>query len=218
MGEPFRFGSSRAPGAVARIVAAAALTLAFAGSTASSANVIGVDGSAVAHAASVNGQYPYASAVCEFGSAGGPYCANPKDPQGDLFDWGYWRGGIFDFADQWGYEYRNCTSYVAWRLAAANVNASLFRDLGNAAQWPGAVKGKAGVVINHTPSRGAVAVWESGIYGHVALVDSVSRGAVVVSDYNYVGTGAYAQHTLGLADGPVAYIHFPRQTYSATTG
>jgi surface antigen len=117
----------------------------------------------------------------------------------------------FDFADRWGYEYRNCTSYVAWRLAAADVNAKLFRDLGNAAQWLGAVRGEAGVVINHTPSADAVAVWEYGAYGHVAWVDSVRRGTVTVSDYNYGGTGAYAERRLGRTNGPVAYIHFPRQ-------
>ncbi|MGH3170257.1 MAG: CHAP domain-containing protein [Trebonia sp.] len=183
-----------------RVLGAVALTVAFAGSTAPADAI---------HVGSGNRQYAYATAVCEFGQPGGRYCADPRDPRDDLYDWGYWRGGVFDFADQWGYEYRNCTSYVAWRLAAAGVNTGLFRDLGNAAQWLSAVSGEAGVVINHTSSPGAVAVWESGTYGHVAWVDSVSGSSVIVSDYNYAGTGAYARRRLGRADGPAAYIHFP---------
>jgi surface antigen len=187
----------------------AAATLAIAGSTAS-ADVRHVDRANVAVARARTGDYPYANAVCEFAAAGGSYCANPDNPAGDLYDWGYWRGGVFDFADRWGYEYRNCTSYVAWRLAAAGVSGRLFRDLGNAAQWLGAVRGEAGVVINHTPSADAVAVWEYGAYGHVAWVDSVRHGTVTVSDYNYAGTGAFAERQLNRADGPLAYIHFPR--------
>lgn len=182
------------------VLGAVALTAAFAGYTAPAAAI---------HVGTKNRVYPYATAVCEFGQSGGRYCADPLDPRGNLYDWGYRRGGVFDFADQWGYEYRNCTSYVAWHLAAAGVNTGLFRDLGNAAQWLTAVSGKAGVVINHIPSPGAVAVWESGPYGHVAWVDSVSGGGVTVSDYNYAGTGAYARRKLGRADAPAAYIHFP---------
>ena len=192
----------------------AAVTLAIAGSTAS-ADVMHVDRANAAVARARTGNYPYADAVCEFAAAGGPYCANPGNPAGDLYDWGYWRNGVFDFGDRWGYEYRNCTSYVAWRLAAAGVDAKFFRDLGNAAQWLGAVRGEAGVVINHTPSAGAVAVWEYGAYGHVAWVDSVRHGTVTVSDYNYAGTGTYAERRLDHADGPLAYIHFPRQHASA---
>jgi surface antigen len=193
---------------------AAAVTLAIAGSAAS-ADVMHEDRANAAVTQARTGNYPYASAVCEFAAAGGPYCANPADPAGDLYDWGYWQDGVFDFADRWGYEYRNCTSYVAWRLAASHVNAKLFRDLGNAAEWLGGVRDKAGVVINHTPSAGSVAVWESGLYGHVAWVDSVRHGTVTVSDYNYAGTGSYAERRLDRADGPLAYIHFPRQHVGA---
>ncbi len=155
------------------------------------------------------GGYPYANAVCYYGSAGGSHCEDPSDPgdEADWYDWGYWDGSTFDFYDSWGYEYRNCTSYVAWRLSTAGVNAALFRDLGNADQWIGSVSGKSGVVVNQTPSPGAVAVWDSPGVGHVAWVDSVSGGTVTVSDYNYAQTGAYAVHTISSA--PTAYIHFP---------
>jgi surface antigen len=157
--------------------------------------------------------YPYASATCEFGTSGGPYCANPKNP-GDLYDWGYAGAAAQPFqpSDPWGYEYRNCTSYVAWRLARAGVPASLFRDLGNASQWIARMAGKRGVVVNQVPSPGAVAVWaESSGVGHVAWVDSALPGtagvSVTVSDYNYEGTGAFDTHVLTTR--PSGYIHFP---------
>lgn len=158
--------------------------------------------------------YSYASATCEFGAAGGPHCANPRNP-GDLYDWGYAgaAGHPFRPSDPWGYEYRNCTSYVASRLARAGVPVSLFRDLGNASQWIAAVAGERGVVVNRVPAPGAVAVWAvSAGVGHVAWVDSARPGAtgetVTVSDYNYDGTGAFATHMV--TSPPSAYIHFPR--------
>jgi surface antigen len=158
--------------------------------------------------------YPYASASCEFGAAGGPQCANPRD-SGDLYDWGYGgtSGQPFRPSDPWGYEYRNCTSYVAWRLARAGVPASLFRDLGNATQWIAGVAGKRGVVVNRVPAPGAIAVWvvSAGV-GHVAWVDVARPGptgvTVTVSDYNYDGTGALATHVV--TSPPTRYIHFPR--------
>jgi surface antigen len=166
------------------------------------------------HASStLAGDYPYAGAVCEFGAAGGPHCANPRN-RGDQYDWGYAGapGRPFRQGDQWGYEYRNCTSYVAWRLARDGVPVSLFRDLGNASRWLASVAGEPGVVVNGVASPGAVAVWapSSGV-GHVAWVDSARRTAagvtVTVSDYNYFGTGAFATHVV--TSPPSGYIHFP---------
>jgi surface antigen len=163
----------------------------------------------------VAGGYPYASARCEFGAGGGPYCANPHE-QDDSYDWGYPAAGGFRGGDPWGYEYRNCTSYVAWQLSRARVRPVLFNDLGNASQWIAGVTGERGVVVNQLPSPGAVAVWvvATGV-GHVAWVDSAGpaagpghRATVTVSDYNYAGTGAFATHLV--ADPPTAYIHFSR--------
>jgi surface antigen len=161
----------------------------------------------------VTGGYPYATAPCEFGPAGGPDCANPRD-HGDSYDWGYPGSGGFRPGDPWGYEYRNCTSYVAWQLSHAGVKPVLFSDLGNATAWIAGVTGESGVVVNRVPSPGAVAVWAvtTGV-GHVAWVDSVRRAiggeaTVTVSDYNYAGTGIFATHAVTAP--PTGYIHFPR--------
>ncbi|MBO0819854.1 MAG: CHAP domain-containing protein [Nocardiopsaceae bacterium] len=151
--------------------------------------------------------YPYANAVCEFGKAGGSYCANPRNGS-DMYDWGYWSGHRFRASDQWGYEYRNCTSYVAWRLARAGVPAALFSNLGDASGWIAGVRGERGVTVNTRPSPGAVATWDLAGVGHVAWVVSVHGARVTVADYNYAGTGAFAQHVIG-SPRPTAYIHFP---------
>jgi surface antigen len=128
-----------------------------------------------------------------------------------LYNWGYRDGpaGEFRPSDPWGYEYRNCTSYVAWRLSRAGVTTVLFTGLGNASQWIDSVAGEPGVVVNEVPAPGAIAVWviSAGV-GHVAWVDSVRDGgtAITVSDYNYAGTGAFATHRV--TSPPSAYIHF----------
>ncbi|HEX6452703.1 MAG TPA: CHAP domain-containing protein [Trebonia sp.] len=151
--------------------------------------------------------YPYASAVCEFGAAGGPDCVNPRNGD-DMYDWGYWRSRSFGASDPWGYEYRNCTSYVAWRLTRAGVPTALFTDLGDASHWIANVRGEPGVAVNDTPSPGAVAAWDWQGVGHVAWVVSVRGSTVTVADYNHAGTGAYDEHVIGSR--PTGYIHFPR--------
>jgi surface antigen len=171
----------------------------------SGGNAVWASKSAGSGTSSGTGGYPYANAVCEFGSAGGAHCTNPNDDQ-DMYDWGYWSGSTFRPFDQWGYEYRNCTSYVAWRLSTAGVNTSLFKDLGNADTWITRVSGKAGVTVNRTASPGAVAVWDTPGVGHVAWVVSVNGGTVTVDDYNYGETGVFEQHTISSA--PTDYIHF----------
>lgn len=157
-------------------------------------------------------RYPWAGAACEYGAAGGPACARPGSP-GDLYNWGYAGPGSFRPGDPWGYEYRNCTSYVAWRLSRAGVAAALFTGLGDAGQWMAGAAGEPGVTVDHVPARGAVAVWAAGRgVGHVAWVESVRGGAVSVSDFNNAGTGAYARHLL--TGPPTGYLHFPSRRRS----
>jgi surface antigen len=67
------------------------------------------------------------------------------------------------------------------------------------------------VVVNEVPAPGTIAVWvvSAGV-GHVAWVDSLRDGGqeIVVSDYNYAGTGVFATHLM--TSPPTGYIHFPR--------
>lgn len=162
---------------------------------------------AASTASTASAAYPYGKAACEFGRRGGADCVNPHD-SGDAYDWGYWKHGTFQASDPWGYAYRNCTSYVAWRLSRAGVPAALYANLGDASRWIAGVQGERGVVVNHRPSPGAVATWDLSGVGHVAWVVSARGSRVTVSDFNYAGTGSYDRHVIGLR--PTGYIHFPR--------
>ena len=87
----------------------------------------------------------------------------------------------------YGYAYRNCTDYVAWKLADLGAPASIYRGHGNGAGWASV----AGLVTDTTPSIGAVAVQTSGKFGHVAFITGVSGSTVTVSEYNYGENGTY---------------------------
>lgn len=125
------------------------------------------------------GGYPWGNAYClHTGQVGGP-CYN--------YDW-YFNGGPWDV---WGYGYRNCTSWVAYKLAADGKTG--FTYLGNAADWPGGAAARGFDVSYGSGARvGDAAVNPNGYYGHVMYVEAVfDDGRVVVSDYNRLGDGLY---------------------------
>src|SRR5438552_3478343 len=80
---------------------------------------------------------------------GYPWATAPAVP-GILWSWGYTtcpqnaqncmilsdtvNGTKYGEADPWGYVFRNCTSWVAWRLSGQGFNASGY---GNANTWGG---------------------------------------------------------------------------------
>jgi surface antigen len=108
----------------------------------------------------------------------------------------------------YGYAYRNCTDYVAWKLATANGFGD-FQGLGNASSWAGAARSR-GYAVNRVPSRGAVAWWGTelfGGFGHVAWVVNADVGSVEIAEYNHAGNGRFDLRRIapGEAD---AYIHF----------
>lgn len=109
-----------------------------------------------------------------------------------------------DDGDPWGYCYRQCVSYVAWKLYATGREAPV--GYGNAADWmwrtPLSKRG-------YTPRVGAVAVW-GGWEGHVAYVEEVySNGQIRISEYNAVPAlqGRYSQRVMGAGD-PDMYLYF----------
>lgn len=113
--------------------------------------------------------------------------------------------------DPWRFFYRECTSFVAWKLNAANGlrfhndydgNGTL--DFGNAANWRNAAE-KFGFKVDNTPKRGTVAWWS---WGHVAWVKSVnSDGTVTLEEYNYYRDGNYNTRRVPVGN-PTKYIHF----------
>ncbi len=120
---------------------------------------------------------------------GNAYCVHTNKVSGpcDNYDW-YFRGGPWDV---WGYGYRNCTSWVAYKLAADGKTG--FSYLGNAADWPSAAAARGYKVSYGSGARvGDAAVNPNGYYGHVMYVEAVfDDGRVVVSDYNRLGDGLY---------------------------
>lgn len=108
----------------------------------------------------------------------------------------------------YGYAYRNCTDYVAWRLATTN-HFHDYLGLGNASGWAGSARAR-GYLVNHRAARGAVAWWGGELFhgfGHVAWVANAYRGAVEVFEYNHLGTGRFDKRRIP-SRAPDAYIHF----------
>jgi surface antigen len=138
------------------------------------------------------GGYPWADAQ---------YIGIYTDPN-QMYDWGYpaatapykirpkiFNGQQYYMGDSEGYDVKNCTSYVAWRVNKEfGVNIA---GWGNATDWDNAASGKYSVVT--TPEAGDIAAWE-GSYGHVAFVDSVNKdGSVNISEYNHDAHGNFDQ-------------------------
>lgn len=94
--------------------------------------------------------------------------------------------------DPWLFVYRNCTSFVAWRLNSRN--GVDFNNWYGGIEWKGAYNwGNAarslGITVDDTPAVGSVA-WQSS--GHVAWVAEVGdNGTVFIEEYNWNGDGKY---------------------------
>ena len=85
-------------------------------------------------------------------------------------------------------------------------------DLGfikaNANRWDDVAR-SAGLLVNRTPSAGAIFQTDSGWYGHVGYVESVnSDGSINVSERNYAGCYGVLFSTIPASDvGNFNYIH-----------
>jgi surface antigen/peptidoglycan hydrolase CwlO-like protein len=150
------------------------------------------------------GGYPWWNASCPF-SGGGASCGN--------YDWAY-DGNSYD---QWGYEYRNCTSYVAWKIvntSSSPIITQLISQLGNASSWPsGASRRGVPVSYGDSPQVGDAAVdpGGGGFQGHVMYVERVNGdGSIFVSQYNAQENGTYSTATISASQAATLdFIHFP---------
>ena len=108
-----------------------------------------------------------------------------------------YRSADYNTADPWDFYFRECTSFVAWRVNrdTATVAAPYFFSnhmrgghWGPAEDW--AANAKAlGIRVDQTPNVGAIAQWGVGellsASGHVAYVENVNAdGSVDVTEYN----------------------------------
>jgi len=177
--------------------------------------------------ASSDGGYPWASAPCSWtGDTSPTKCVNPADPNNvnDWYDWGEQTlpsgdsyttkvNGYYQY-DQWGYQFRNCTSFVAWKISQEFPGTST-AGWGQAYQWSSnAPSSKVHPASGYTPQVGDIAVWgtEVGADGHVAYVASVSNGVATFDEYNVAETGIYTDaytstNHPGAQASPDYYIH-----------
>lgn len=135
-------------------------------------------------------------------------CANlgDEDDLGEITGVGYWCDGydwgniVYDSAHEpignsvispRGYGYRNCTDWVAWRIKEL-TGITVPTGWGNGKNWDNAATA-ANISVDTTPEVGDIAVWETGTYGHVAVVESLNP--LVVSEYNHHQDGTYGTRT-----------------------
>jgi putative chitinase len=107
--------------------------------------------------------------------------------------------------DPWAFYYRECTSFVAWRMNQLGVNFSNHMTgpngtagtFGNGDTW--AANALAiGFSVDNTPSVGAIAHYDpnvsgAGGLGHVAYVAQVNGdGTIVIEEYNWFPAYGYS--------------------------
>lgn len=158
-----------------------------------------------------NGGYPWANARCAHTDDVEGLCYHPDES--DLhFEW-----YVDDEADRrgkWGYYYRNCTSYVAWRSAKAGFQldeaGSGRRSLGHGGQWADNAGRYDGLSVSNEPKVNSYAVFNVGGFGHVAFVEEISDSRVRISEYNFspLGGGEYSERWVPRYQ-PTAYVHTP---------
>ena len=181
-------------------------------SAATDTYVIGEDSGAgkVLGASKDCGGYP--SAWCNMPCSHDPYLTEGRCKGND---WGRTREGAQDttFSD-FGYGYRNCTDYVAWRLIKQDeVPATLVKGLRDGGNWAANARGR-GIKVNSAPAVGS-AVSFAGTTGnpagHIAYVAQVlSDGSIKVDEFNQKLTGNYSSgRVIAAATAKtLEYIHF----------
>ena len=111
--------------------------------------------------------------------------------------------------DPWNFYYRQCTSFVAWRLNHNNGVAftNQYKGAsrwGNATTW-GTVAKNLGISVDNNPAVGSVAWWSSGM-GHVAWVSAVNGDNVTIEEYNWSVSLGYGTRVINKSS-VTGYIH-----------
>lgn len=132
------------------------------------------------------------------------------------YPWANYRAGSWTHAgscyygddiDPWGMCYRQCVSYAAWKVWKTHGYMPYWGGRGNANLWDDNARA-AGIPVNNTPARGAIAVSNSGTWGHVMFVESVnSNGTINISQYNVGLDGKYSER-YNLSTAGLVFIHF----------
>lgn len=123
------------------------------------------------------------------------------------------------------YSYRDCTDFVAWRINRDDgVTAPPWKWTWGNLRWQGAggngdaigwradwIKYGRGVDLSAAAGRIYWMGTSAGAYGHVAYVQSVSGGNMVVEEYNWGGTQAYDTRTIPIPaiDSSHSFLEMP---------
>jgi surface antigen len=120
--------------------------------------------------------------------------------------------GELDVADRWKMDTCNCTSYVAWALAANGYRTDWFvPGAMDAWNWPN-VAWRKRIPAGHAARVGAVAVWPGwGRFGHVAFVTAVhDDGDFDVAEYNLPGGVKFGfDRRTRVSPGGVTFLYVP---------
>jgi surface antigen len=124
--------------------------------------------------------------------------------------------GLAERVDRWGMYECNCTSYVAWALAANGQRIDWFiAGAMDAWNWPHVAR-LGGLRVGSKPEPGAVAVWpkQSRPFGHLAYVIAVGRnGDFDVAEYNYSSVTGFEpflfDRRTGLSSRHTTFIYVP---------
>ena len=108
--------------------------------------------------------------------------------------------------DPWGYYLRNCTSYVAWRIAS--TGREMPSSMGDGGSWYANAVAR-GIPRGQSPRVGAAAVFGGGGFGHVTYVEEVLDGGakIRISEYNFVQDGVYSERIMS-SSVPTGYVYF----------
>ena len=166
------------------------------------------------------GGYPYASIACvwsPYATTGTGNWCKKVNTSGQIisdYDWGTIHNNNSSSSEQspYGYDYRNCTDYVAWKVASLGVPPAHYKGLGNAKDWPTNAPGK-GLTVNTIPAIGAAAVKTTGTFGHVAFINAYnsSTGVMTVQEYNHYQDGNYGTRSGTLSGlGFSKVVHFEK--------
>ncbi len=117
--------------------------------------------------------------------------------------------------DPWGVYYRECVSYVAWKLSSQGYGVRHFGGRGNAGDWPSTTAGYTSQTTGSPHKGDAAVIPYSGNfpYGHVMYVEDVyGDGSIKISEYNFAGPGMYSERVIPAGQyGYYVFITFPRR-------
>lgn len=126
-----------------------------------------------------------------------------------------WSAGC---VDPWGLYYRECVSYVAWKLSSAGKGVQHFSGRGHAYQWPSTTSGYTSQSYGSNPKAGDAVVIPAGVQGipwtgHIMYVESVNGdGSINISEYNFAGDGRYSERRISPGSyGSYVFITFPNR-------